>query len=354
MVAEKIFDSNGKEPMLIDVYFSGGASSVIDMIEKDPNYGKNYNIRFAFTNDEDASGIEKLIDEEITVIIRDHKKEYAKMHEQILDFNDSFDSNSYVKDWGDFETEDGRESFLKNACGRFYNNTLKDSLREHLREEYDRIVYESINSENMIKRYGSPNLVCLSGYMRILSDYFVDTSVPIINVHPAKLSIVTDGKETIDASALSEDEIKNQLGEDYHRLLTGDDAVTDAIKKRHKTLHSTIHIVDKTVDGGPILVTSPQVKIDLDNAEEMGLEQYADEVQDIMKDKCDSPAYFKALELIFTSKVSIDTESGKVLIDSDLTKYGGFLMDDIRWKIVKEYDENTENFRLKAAPDDDF
>ena len=190
--------------------------------------------------------------------------------------------------------------------------------------------------------------------MRILSDYFVDTSVPIINVHPAKLSIITDGKETIDASALSEDEIKNQLGEDYHRLLTGDDAVTDAIKKRHKTLHSTIHIVDKTVDGGPILVTSPQVKIDLDNAEEMGLEQYADEVQDIMKDKCDSPAYFKALELIFTSKVSIDTESGKMLIDSDLTKYGGFLMDDIRWKIVKEYDENTENFRLKAAPDDDF
>ena len=109
MVAEKIFNNNNKDIMLIDVYFSGGASSVIDMIEKDPNYGIKYKIRCAFTNNEDASGIAKIkkFNEEkgldIKIVEMDHKKEYVKIHEQIIGFDKSVDSDDYIKDWGDFE-----------------------------------------------------------------------------------------------------------------------------------------------------------------------------------------------------------------------------------------------------------
>ena len=125
-----------------------------------------------------------------------------------------------------------------------------------------------------------PDAITCSGYMYFLTDVFLEAySNRILNVHPADLSI---------------------LDENGDRKYIGDNAVRDAMKNREEATKSTIHIMNEIVDGGPILYMSDELPVEGRNYKEQ---------QELMKDKCDGPAYKKALELLSMGRFFIDGES---------------------------------------------
>ncbi|MFH1995078.1 MAG: phosphoribosylglycinamide formyltransferase [Nitrospinota bacterium] len=86
------------------------------------------------------------------------------------------------------------------------------------KEEYDRAIVETLRGEGI-------DLVCLAGFMRIISPYFVDAyHNRIINIHPSLLP-----------------------------AFPGLDAQEQAIDYGVKYSGVTVHIVDKGVDSGPII-----------------------------------------------------------------------------------------------------
>lgn len=97
--------------------------------------------------------------------------------------------------------------------------TLFLNPEEHQgREEYDRAIVEALKAEKI-------DLVCLAGFMRILSPYFVDAyHNRMINIHPSLLP-----------------------------AFPGLDAQRQAIDYGVKYSGVTVHIVDKGVDSGPII-----------------------------------------------------------------------------------------------------
>jgi|GEM_PF-1856230 len=294
----KIFDkeTDESEIMLIDAYFSGGASSIVDMIDKDPNYGVKYKIRAAFSSSDNAKGIKKLKERGINVVVLDQKKAYAELN-------------------------DGVEEYMKNACGRYYTADLKD---EALRTEYDKMVMDLMNNVP-----DKPHMVCLSGYMRKLSSKALEESAPMINVHPARLSILTNGEKTIDAADLTKEEIEAELGDTYWRLLTGENVVSRAMNYGYDNVNASIHLVTDELDGGTMIVTSPTVVANAADAEKLGLQYYSDEVQGLLKGVGDSPAFFKAIELIADGRVEIDNKTKDILIDGQVPVYGGIQMEKV-------------------------
>jgi len=87
------------------------------------------------------------------------------------------------------------------------------------REEYDRHLVERIKKEN-------PDLVVLAGYMRILSDYFIESfEGKLINIHPSLTP-----------------------------AFTGLKAQKQAIEYGAKFSGCTVHFVSKELDIGPVIV----------------------------------------------------------------------------------------------------
>jgi phosphoribosylglycinamide formyltransferase 1 len=87
------------------------------------------------------------------------------------------------------------------------------------REVYDRMVVAELKKQQV-------NLVCLAGYMRLLSAYFVrEFPQRILNIHPALLP-----------------------------AFPGLDAQHQAIEHGVKVSGCTVHFVDENLDSGPIMV----------------------------------------------------------------------------------------------------
>jgi phosphoribosylglycinamide formyltransferase 1 len=100
------------------------------------------------------------------------------------------------------------------------------------REAYDRIVVAEL-------RKNAVDLVCLAGYMRLLSAYFVrEFPLRVLNIHPALLP-----------------------------SFTGLDAQHQAIEHGVKISGCTVHFVDENLDSGPILVQAAVPVQDDDTAE---------------------------------------------------------------------------------------
>ena len=96
--------------------------------------------------------------------------------------------------------------------------TLVIERRGRKREEHDREIVSVLREERV-------DLVCLAGYMRVLSPFFVDSFADrILNIHPSLLP-----------------------------LFPGLDAQRQALEHGEKVSGCTVHFVDNTLDGGPIL-----------------------------------------------------------------------------------------------------
>jgi phosphoribosylglycinamide formyltransferase-1 len=86
------------------------------------------------------------------------------------------------------------------------------------REEHDREIVSVLREERV-------DLICLAGYMRILSPFFVDAfKYRILNIHPSLLP-----------------------------LFPGLDPQRQALDHRANASGCTVHFVDNTLDGGPII-----------------------------------------------------------------------------------------------------
>jgi phosphoribosylglycinamide formyltransferase-1 len=87
------------------------------------------------------------------------------------------------------------------------------------REEHDRAIVAALQEDGV-------ELVCLAGYMRLLSKYFIEAyRKRILNIHPRLLP-----------------------------AFPGLDAQRQALEHGVKWTGCTVHFVDETLDGGPIIV----------------------------------------------------------------------------------------------------
>ena len=124
----------------------------------------------------------------------------------------------------------------QNALGLEYakSKSIKTFILDHKnfsnyqnsREEFDKALHQEITKHNV-------EIICLAGFMRLLSKWFVDKwHNKIINIHP---SLLPDFK--------------------------GANAVEDALKAGAKISGCTTHFVSLEMDAGPIIMQS-QVLID--------------------------------------------------------------------------------------------
>ena len=124
----------------------------------------------------------------------------------------------------------------QNALGLEYakSKSIKTFVLDHKnfanyqnsREEFDKALHQEISKHNV-------EIICLAGFMRLLSEWFVDKwHNKIINIHP---SLLPDFK--------------------------GANAVEDALKAGAKISGCTTHFVSLEMDAGPIIMQS-QVLID--------------------------------------------------------------------------------------------
>ncbi len=110
------------------------------------------------------------------------------------------------------------------------------------RENYDRAVATMLNERRI-------DLICLAGYMRLLSGYFVrEFSGRILNIHPSLLP-----------------------------AFPGLDAQFQAWSHGVKVTGCTVHFVDEQLDSGPILLQSSVPVLDTDTPETLSARILAEE-----------------------------------------------------------------------------
>ncbi len=112
------------------------------------------------------------------------------------------------------------------------------------REEHDRDIVAALRAKNV-------DLVCLAGYMRVLSPEFIDAfRGGILNIHPSLLP-----------------------------LFPGLDAQRQALEHGVKSSGCTVHFVDETLDGGPIIAQRVVPVCDDDTVESLSARMLIEEHQ---------------------------------------------------------------------------
>jgi phosphoribosylaminoimidazolecarboxamide formyltransferase/IMP cyclohydrolase len=132
------------------------------------------------------------------------------------------------------------------------------------REEHERRILERLSD------YGF-DIVCLDGYMRVLTTEFLDATPTTLNVHPSLLP-----------------------------AFPGMDAYEQVLESGVRTTGCTVHVVTEEVDGGPI-VTQEAVPI------------YEDDAKDDLKERvlyeAEYTAYPRALRWFAQDRVEVDGET---------------------------------------------
>jgi len=140
------------------------------------------------------------------------------------------------------------------------------------REEYDKKLIAILNKNGVTPKNG---LVCLAGFMRIISPVFVKKyKNKIINVHPALLP-----------------------------SFPGLDAQKQALDYGSKYSGCTVHFVDSGVDTGPIILQKIVRVLDDDTEETLAKRILVKEHQ----------AYSEAVKLVVENKVKITGRKTKIL-----------------------------------------
>ena len=140
------------------------------------------------------------------------------------------------------------------------------------RTDYDKKIIKCLAKNGVTEKNG---LVCLAGYMRIISPHFIKKyRNRILNIHPAILP-----------------------------AFPGLDAQKQAIRFGVKVTGCTVHIVDEGVDTGPIIVQDIVKVANTDTEETLSKKILAKEHK----------IYPKAVELFAKKKLSIKGRNVKIL-----------------------------------------
>jgi len=122
--------------------------------------------------------------------------------------------------------------------------TLAIERRGRLRTEHDREIVAALRERNI-------DLVCLAGYMRVLSSEFLQAFPRrILNIHPSLLP-----------------------------LFPGLNAQQQALDHGTKVSGCTVHFVDETLDGGPIIAQREVPVLEDDTAETLAARILVEEHQ---------------------------------------------------------------------------
>jgi folate-dependent phosphoribosylglycinamide formyltransferase PurN len=185
-----------------------------------------------------------------------------------------------------------------NDIWEFYRKRGQTNKRDmKLRREFDGITLEYLKEKRV-------NCVALGGYMSIVTEVIFG-ALPTINVHPADLSI------------------RDSTGK---RKFTGDHAVRDAILAGAKEIRSSTHIATAEVDGGPLLLISEPVMINLPDSITLQdlkkeenrelLEEITDSHQNQLKEKGDWVIFPQTLLYLAKGLVAVE-EDGSLIIDGE-------------------------------------
>lgn len=132
--------------------------------------------------------------------------------------------------------------------------------RGRSREDHDREIVSALKDHSV-------ELVCLAGYMRLLSGYFVEAFRDrILNIHPSLLP-----------------------------LFPGLDAHRQALEAGVESSGCTVHFVDETLDGGPIIAQRRVPILDGDTEEILQARILVEEHQ----------LYPEAVELVLSRKIEV-------------------------------------------------
>ncbi|MFB6171154.1 MAG: bifunctional phosphoribosylaminoimidazolecarboxamide formyltransferase/IMP cyclohydrolase [Haloarculaceae archaeon] len=148
----------------------------------------------------------------------------------------------------------------------------RDAGADESREAHERRVLEALD------RYEF-DLVCLDGYMRILSDVFLDATPTVLNVHPSLLPSfpgTTPHEDVLDAGV--------------------------------KVTGCTVHVVDETVDGGPVVTQEPIPVYEGDGV---------DDLKERVLYEGEFKAYPRAVEWFAEGRVDVDWDAGTVDVEGD-------------------------------------
>jgi phosphoribosylglycinamide formyltransferase-1 len=140
------------------------------------------------------------------------------------------------------------------------------------REAYDKLVIDELMTHEV-------DLVCLAGFMRLLSASFVQ-SFPnrVVNIHPSLLP-----------------------------AFPGLDAQRQALEYGAKITGCTVHLVDEFLDSGPILVQSAVPVLDADTVDTLSARILAQE----------HVIYSKAIQYLVERRITL--EGRRVMIREDET-----------------------------------
>lgn len=129
------------------------------------------------------------------------------------------------------------------------------------REVYDRMLVQELRSNQV-------DLVCLAGFMRLLSAYFVrEFPLRILNIHPSLLP-----------------------------SFPGLDAQHQALEHGVKVSGCTVHFVDEHLDAGPIIVQTPVRVLNDDTADTLSARILQDEHR----------IYTEAINIVLCGKFRIE------------------------------------------------
>lgn len=147
---------------------------------------------------------------------------------------------------------------------------LKEEDKEKRRELFDKKVAEELDKNNV-------DIILAIGYMRILSPWFVNKyENKIMNIHPSLLPDFAGG-----------------MDKDVH---------SEVLKAKAKKTGCTLHFIDESVDGGPIILQK-----------EVPVEE--NETVDTLKEKvqkAEQEIIVKAISLYEQGKIKV--ENNKVII----------------------------------------
>jgi len=141
------------------------------------------------------------------------------------------------------------------------------------REAYDKLVIDELRTHEV-------DLVCLAGFMRLLSASFVEAFPNrVVNIHPSLLP-----------------------------AFPGLDAQRQALEYGVKITGCTVHLVDEFLDSGPILVQSAVPVLDADTVETLSARILAQE----------HVIYAKAIQYLVERKITL--QGRRAVIREDKTE----------------------------------
>ncbi|WP_226021712.1 bifunctional phosphoribosylaminoimidazolecarboxamide formyltransferase/IMP cyclohydrolase [Halomicrobium salinisoli] len=169
-------------------------------------------------------------------------------------------------------TNDADAPVLEDAAERGIPTEVVERDDDEEREAHELRVLDALADYDF-------DLVCLDGYMRVLTETFVDEAPTTLNVHPSLLP-----------------------------SFGGTDAHEQVLDAGVKVTGCTVHVVDESVDGGPVVTQEPVPVHEGDTR---------DDLKERVLYEAEFTAYPRAVQWFAEDRVTVNPDQGTVSVEGD-------------------------------------